>query len=63
MMANDKEVGLRIWKEVVVAYLKGAFRYSPRETQEVRKTTKNLRTAGLRAEIWIRDVPNTKQEC
>jgi hypothetical protein len=26
-------------------------------------TEENLRIAGLRAEIWTRDLPNMKQEC
>jgi hypothetical protein len=32
-------------------------------SEELRKTTKHLRTADLRAEIWTEDHPNTKQEC
>jgi hypothetical protein len=30
---------------------------------EPRKTTKELRTVGILAEIWNQDLPNTKQEC
>jgi hypothetical protein len=36
------------------------FSHCPRKSG---KTTKNLRIAGLRAEIWALDLPNTKQEC
>jgi hypothetical protein len=36
--------------------------YSGIYLEELRKTTKNLRLAGLRAEIWTWDLPNTIQE-
>jgi hypothetical protein len=29
----------------------------------LKRTTKNLRIAGLRAEIWNRDISNAKQVC
>jgi hypothetical protein len=31
--------------------------------ERLRKSTKNLRIAGLLNETWNRDLPNTKQEC
>jgi hypothetical protein len=49
-----------MWKEAVVAYL----RYYPSSClEELRKTTNTLRIAGLQAEFFTRDPPNTKQEC
>jgi hypothetical protein len=46
-----------MWKEMVVAY------YPEIYLEGLRKTTENLMIAGLRAEIWTRDLPNMKQEC
>jgi hypothetical protein len=37
--------------------------YAGIHQQGLRKITKTLRTAGLRAEILTRDLPNMKQEC
>jgi hypothetical protein len=47
------------WKEVVVAYL---MYYPGSRAVGLRKTMRNLRIASLQAEIWIRDLLNTKQE-
>jgi hypothetical protein len=41
--------------------LKVLSRYFPGRTEENHKTS--VRTAGIRAEIWTRDLPNTKLKC
>jgi len=52
MIVND-ELG-RLWKEAVVAHYPTIFR------EGLGRITENLRTAGLRADILTRDLPNTK---
>lgn len=52
------ELGMK-WKEVVVAYIDVQSRCL---LGEIRNTTKNLRMAGLRLEMWNRYLPNAKQE-
>jgi hypothetical protein len=48
--------------KAIVAYFKALFRHLPGGTEENRE--KNTVTiASLRAEIWTRDLPNTKQKC
>jgi hypothetical protein len=46
-----------MWKETIVTY------YPTVLLEEMRKTTKILRIAGLGAEMWTPNVPNTKQHC
>jgi hypothetical protein len=41
---------------IILSYYRGIF------LQGLRKTTKNVRIAGLRAEIWTEDLPNAMQE-
>jgi hypothetical protein len=51
----------RMWKEAVVAWVLRY--YAGICLQGLRKPAKNLiMIAGLRPEIWTRDIPNTKQE-
>jgi hypothetical protein len=50
----------RVRKETAVTYL----RYPGICLERLERTTKNsVRLAGLRAEIWTRDLPKTMQEC
>jgi hypothetical protein len=51
-----------IWKEVVVANFKVLSHYLPCGTEE-NHNTPSVMIAGLRVEIWARDLPNIKQEC
>jgi hypothetical protein len=51
----------RIWKEAVVAWFKVLYRHSSEGTDEGHEIY--VRIAGLRAKIWTRDFPNTKQDC
>jgi hypothetical protein len=52
-LMTDKLEG--IWKEAVLS------RHLSERTEEMQK--KPVRTAIIRAEIWTRDLPNTKQDC
>jgi hypothetical protein len=47
-------------KEAVVAQFKELFRHLTGGNEE---NHKKIRTAGLQANIWTRDLTNTKQEC
>jgi hypothetical protein len=47
----------RMSKEAVVVYFKVLFVYLPGGTEEQHKNPDQV--AGLRAEIWTRDLPNT----
>jgi hypothetical protein len=49
------------WKEEVVAKYKVLSRHLPGGADKPSNTS--ARIAGLWAEIWIRDLPGTKQEC
>jgi hypothetical protein len=49
----------RIWKEEVVALCKVLSRYLGKRTEENHERI--VRIAGLRAEIWTRYLPSTKQ--
>jgi hypothetical protein len=57
MLVNDELE--TIWKEAVVAWFKVLSRHLPGGSKE---NHKNFKIACLRAEIWIRDLPNTEQE-
>jgi hypothetical protein len=56
-MTNDFE---RMWKEVVVAKFKVVFQHWLGRAEVNHENF--VRIAGLRAEIWTRDLPNTKQD-
>jgi hypothetical protein len=51
-----------IWKDAVVACFKVLSQHLPGWTEKNHEKPP-VRIAGLRAEIWNRDLPNTKQEC
>jgi hypothetical protein len=51
----------RLWQETAVAQSKVLSRHLPAETAENHKNS--ARIACLRAEIWTRDLRNTKQDC
>jgi hypothetical protein len=54
-------MNLNMWKEAVVVWFK---KLSQHSFEGLRKTTKtSVSIASLRAEIWTRDLPATKQEC
>jgi hypothetical protein len=46
----EKKISVVAWILGIIIHLEG-----------LRKTTKNLRIAGLSAKIWTQDLPNTKQ--
>jgi hypothetical protein len=49
-----------VWKEAVMGGL--IWRYPGIRVEGLRMTTKTLRIASLRSEIWTLDLSNTKQE-
>jgi hypothetical protein len=51
----------RLWQETAVAQSKVLSRHLPAETEENHKNSAMI--ACLRAEIWTRDLRNTKQDC
>jgi hypothetical protein len=51
----------RMWKEAVVASFKVLSRHLPAETEDNHENP--IRIVSLRAEIWILDLPNVKQDC
>jgi hypothetical protein len=51
-----------MWKEAVVAYFKVLSRHLPEGTGEHHERI-SVRTGDHWADIWIRDMQNTKQEC
>jgi hypothetical protein len=50
------------WKEAVVTWLKVLSQYLPEGIEE-NDTKTWVGIAGLRTEIWTRDLPYMKQEC